>query len=546
MKSAIILFAMLSLSMANQATLFAALSSQMKSATTVEGVFDTVAEMIADLKASIQAEQGDADARNVTEVAQCTETISTLLSIEKDALDTYNDAQAHTKFLEDELATTNDHIDFIQARIDRNANKLADLKEQRCAENELFVDDLMSHKEAQALIDWLKEDLTTYFAEAAAGGSPSFAQMQQIKNAVEMLQTYTNSNGVVWKVTKWLGTKLFTSIFGGKSITKLAKGTVNQLRSYIKSNKDGWKQDLKDEIHEMGAEEIDSLVLDMYGEDGSSFSEEEIAELEAQMDEIFPESEDEEADDDSKGASYRKARKAKKPKPSIFSWSYWTSLVQIKQLIGDEILYGESYDATTSTEQVDNARAALEAADASGVSGQRPTLSGDLEADLDKLLTDLKQHMADSIADLEAREIEASHDFALWRAEIQKENIGNEAELARKNQYKTKLEADLPTAQAYEANMKSDWETAKAAREAMQEECRHKAEYYASETARRNDEIAACDQCLGIFEDDLADTTEYTEERAEHGTDYEKEARRIEDYSLDRGDYQEAGGYVAL
>ena len=120
----------------------------------------------------------------MTEVAQCTETISTLLSIEKDALDTYNDAQAHTKFLEDELATTNDHIDFIQARIDRNANKLADLKEQRCAENELFVDDLMSHKEAQALIDWLKEDLTTYFAEAAAGGSPSFAQ---IKDRVEML-----------------------------------------------------------------------------------------------------------------------------------------------------------------------------------------------------------------------------------------------------------------------------------------------------------------------------------------------------------------------
>ena len=154
--------------------------------------------------------------------------------------------------------------------------------------------------------------------------------------------------------------------------------------------------------------------------------------------------------------------------------------------------------------------------------------------------------MADSIADLEAREIEASHDFALWRAEIQKENIGNEAELARKNQYKTKLEADLPTAQAYGANMKSDWETAKAAREAMQEECRHKAEYYASETARRDDEIAACDECIRIFVDDLADTTEYTEERAEHGTEYEKEARRIEDYSLDRADYEEAGGYVAL
>ena len=411
------LFALLSLSMANQATLFAALSSQMKSATSVEGVFDTVADMITALKGSIQDEQAAADARNITEVDQCQTTITTLLGIEKEALDVYNDAQAHTQFLEDELATTNDHIDFITSRIDRNANKLADLKEQRCAENELFVDDLMSHKEAQALVAWLKEDLATYFAAAAAGGEASFAQ---IKDRVEMLQVYS-------------------SIFRGHQDT----------------------------------------------------------------------------------------------------------LAQIKQLIGDEILHSESYDANTSTEEVDNEVAALEAADDSDVTGQRPELSGNLEADLDALLTDLDQHMADSIADLEAREIEAAHDFALWRAEIQKENIANEAELARKNQYKTKLEDDLPVAQAYEEARKGDWETAKAARIAMQEECRHKAEYYASETARRNDEIAACDECIDIFETDLEGTTEYTEERAEHGTDYEKEARRIEDYSLDRSDYQEAGGYVA-
>ena len=417
MKSAIMLFALLSVSMANQATLFAALSSQMKSATTVEGVFDTVADMIRSLKGSIQDEQAAADARNITEVDQCQTTITTLLGIEKEALDVYNDAQAHTQFLEDELATTNDKIDFIQARIERNANKLGDLREQRCAEAELFVDDLMSHKEATALIDWLKEDLATYFAAAAAGGEPSFAQ---IKDRVDMLQVYS-------------------SIFKG----------------------------------------------------------------------------------------------------------HQDSLAQLKQLIGDEILYEESYDANTTTEEVDNTVAALDAADDTDVTGQRPELSGNLEADLDALLTDLKQHMADSIADLEAREIQASHDFALWRAEIQKENIANEAELARKNQYKTKLEADLPVAQDYEAARKGDWETAKAARVAMQEECRHKAEYYASETARRGEEIAACDECIEIFDEDLAGTTEYTEERAEHGTEYEKEARRIEEYSLDREDFEEAGGYEA-
>ena len=156
----------------------------MHTANTAEGVFDTVTEMIRNLRGSIEDEQAEADARNITESAECKATLTTLLNIEKDALDAYNDAQAHTKFIEDELATTNEHIDFIQSRIDRNAAKLEELKAQRCAENELFVDDLMSHKEALALIDWLKSDLEAYFAASKEGGEANFAQ---IKDRVEML-----------------------------------------------------------------------------------------------------------------------------------------------------------------------------------------------------------------------------------------------------------------------------------------------------------------------------------------------------------------------
>ena len=456
----------------------------MKSATTVEGVFDDVADMIKALKGSIQDEQSDADARNVTEVAQCQETITTLLGIEKEALDTYNDAQAHTQFLEDELATTNDHIDFITSRIERNANKLADLKEQRCAENELFVDDLMSHKEAIALVDWLKEDLKSYFATLREGGEITFAQKAQIRNAVEMLQVYTSKK--FWFVVPAAvaaGAGVVTAGVGAATAGATAAAGSAIVKTGTTMAVNAGKQYVKDTAKDYVQEEAKNW------------------------------------------------------------WDSWW--IQLKQLVGDEILYDESYDATTTTEQVDNTRAELDAANDSDVTGQRPELSGDIEADLDTLLADLKQHMEDSIADLEAREIEAAHDFALWRAEIQKENIANEAELARKNQYKTKLEADLPVAQDYEAARKGDWETAKAARVAMQEECRHKAEYYASETARRGEEIAACDECIEIFDEDLAGTTEYTEERAEHGTEYEKEARRIEEYSLDREDFEEAGGYEA-
>ena len=56
MKSAIMLFALLSLSMANQATLFAALSNKIKTASSADGVFDTVTEMIRNLKTGIEAE----------------------------------------------------------------------------------------------------------------------------------------------------------------------------------------------------------------------------------------------------------------------------------------------------------------------------------------------------------------------------------------------------------------------------------------------------------------------------------------------------------
>merc|ERR1711862_785441 len=97
----------------------------------------------------------------------------------------------------------------------------------------------------------------------------------------------------------------------------------------------------------------------------------------------------------------------------------------------------------------------------------------------------------------------------------------------------------------YEAGRKGDYEAAKAAREAKQAECIHKANYYASENARRNSEIEAVDECLTIFADDLGSTSDYTESRAEHGTDFDAPDRRIYDYGLDRTDYQEAGGYKA-
>lgn len=191
MKSAILAIALLcSVSMASpSSTLFAALSSKLKVSSTAEGVFDTVTDLLNDLRSSIVSEQGEADARNVTETAECKSTIATLFDIENNAKQVYDDAAAHTQFLQNELTATNEHIDFIQARIDRNANKLEELRGQRCSEAELFVDDLMSHKEALGLIEFLRGDLKAYFQEAREGGQPSFAQ---VKDKVDMLQVYSS------------------------------------------------------------------------------------------------------------------------------------------------------------------------------------------------------------------------------------------------------------------------------------------------------------------------------------------------------------------
>jgi hypothetical protein len=129
--------------------------------------------------------------------------------------------------------------------------------------------------------------------------------------------------------------------------------------------------------------------------------------------------------------------------------------------------------------------------------------------------------------------------------DIKEENAENEKELERKQSYKNKLEEDIPKAEEYENQTRQTYNDAVAARQAKQEECAHKARYYADENVRRAEELEAIDACIRIFEEDLSEVSDYTEARAEG--DFEETAtpdREIYNYDHDRTEYEETGGYT--
>lgn len=210
-----------------------------------------------------------------------------------------------------------------------------------------------------------------------------------------------------------------------------------------------------------------------------------------------------------------------------------------------EDFYGASYDSNAASEHRDNSRDALKNVDDSSVVGQRGNFEGDLESDMYSLIDQLEDHLHQSLEDLENAEIRSAYDFADWQDATEKENAEILAELARKKAYEAKLVEDLKAAESYESKTHSVYDNAVATLQAKEAECEHKKEYYLSENERRAGENEVIDATLQILYDAIPELEDYTKNRA---GGVEKEAtptRRIYDFSLDRSEYEETGGYVA-
>jgi hypothetical protein len=128
---------------------------QLKSTGSLEDVLDLLYE----LQDKNEVEQTQADSRNVTEQSECEQTIADFTQQIADNLQTLTEAQAHQKFVEDELDTTQDGIAYNKQQIQDNAELLEKLKSQRCEENQNFISELVDYKEALTVVQEIRDEI---------------------------------------------------------------------------------------------------------------------------------------------------------------------------------------------------------------------------------------------------------------------------------------------------------------------------------------------------------------------------------------------------
>jgi hypothetical protein len=130
------------------------------------GSLEDVLDLLFELQDKNEVEQTQADSRNVTEQQDCDSSIADFTQQIADDLSTLTNAQAHQKFIEDELDTTRDGIAYNKQQIEDNTAKLDKLKAQRCEENQNFISSLVDYKEALTVVQEIRDEIQNEEADS--------------------------------------------------------------------------------------------------------------------------------------------------------------------------------------------------------------------------------------------------------------------------------------------------------------------------------------------------------------------------------------------
>lgn len=127
------------------------------------GSFEDVYDLLIELQDLNVQEQSDADSRNITEEAECQDYNDKYTEMLAEALENRNKASKNVTDLQDEITSNNETIVALEKQVKDNEDLLERLKDQRCEENEAFIENLMEHNDALDIIRQLRQDLRDFF-----------------------------------------------------------------------------------------------------------------------------------------------------------------------------------------------------------------------------------------------------------------------------------------------------------------------------------------------------------------------------------------------
>jgi hypothetical protein len=149
---------------------------------------DSALQVLYDLEAANRDAQTAADELNVTQQAACDAEIEDLRQIAESNKESAEGATNHRKYLESEIAATEEYLAWIESRRAEIHAREEELQDQRCYSNSIFIRALKEHADGLTAIDLLRNDVLG----AAERAEATTEELLQVKNATKKLSAYKN------------------------------------------------------------------------------------------------------------------------------------------------------------------------------------------------------------------------------------------------------------------------------------------------------------------------------------------------------------------
>jgi len=176
---------------------------------------DSALQLLKDLVQAERDEQTQHEAIHADEVEKGEAQINHLTDVRDQIRKECDNGHEHVKFIDDEIADTNSHLEWIAGRVNTLANQRAQFEDARCEANSIFIQTLREHQDAFEVIAFLREDLQNWQA------GHSTQSLAQVHSVVDKLKIYSH-------LFEESALKEFVALGDPKSWEELTDGTTRR------------------------------------------------------------------------------------------------------------------------------------------------------------------------------------------------------------------------------------------------------------------------------------------------------------------------------